>query len=81
MQGLALKAGNSNWVKKELNRVKKRQTTMQEEDYDFGVTNEDTEILNLPLYTKRKEAFRNCSCTNISQIVIIPNQRLILRKI
>ena len=27
---------------------------MQEEDYDFGVTNEDTEILNLPLCTERK---------------------------
>jgi len=27
---------------------------MQEEDDDFGVTSEDTEILNLPLYTERK---------------------------
>ena len=27
---------------------------MQEDDDDFGVTNEDTEILNLPLYTERK---------------------------
>ena len=27
---------------------------MQEEDDDFGVTNESTEILNLPLYTERK---------------------------
>ena len=27
---------------------------MQKEDNDTGVTNEDTEILNLPLYTERK---------------------------
>ena len=27
---------------------------MQEEDNDTSVTNEDTEILNLPLYTERK---------------------------
>lgn len=27
---------------------------MQEDDDDFGVTSEDTEILNLPLYTERK---------------------------
>ena len=27
---------------------------MQEEDNDISVTNEDTEILNLPLYTERK---------------------------
>ena len=27
---------------------------MQKEDNDFSVTNEDTEILNLPLYTERK---------------------------
>ena len=27
---------------------------MQEEDKDTSVTNEDTEILNLPLYTERK---------------------------
>ena len=27
---------------------------MQEDDDDFGVTNESTEILNLPLYTERK---------------------------
>ena len=27
---------------------------MQEEDDDFGVTSEGTEILNLPLYTERK---------------------------
>ena len=27
---------------------------MQEEDSDTSVTNEDTEILNLPLYTERK---------------------------
>ena len=27
---------------------------MQEADDDFGATNEDTEILNLPLYTERK---------------------------
>jgi hypothetical protein len=26
---------------------------MQEEDDEFSVTNEDTEILNLPLYTER----------------------------
>ena len=27
---------------------------MQEDDDDFGVTSEDTEIINLPLYTERK---------------------------
>ena len=27
---------------------------MQEDDDDFGVTSEDTEILNLPLYIERK---------------------------
>ena len=27
---------------------------MQKEDNDTSVTNEDTEILNLPLYTERK---------------------------
>ena len=27
---------------------------MQEEDNDTSVTNEDTEILNFPLYTERK---------------------------
>ena len=27
---------------------------MQEEDNDTSVTNEDNEILNLPLYTERK---------------------------
>ena len=27
---------------------------MQEADDDFGATNGDTEILNLPLYTERK---------------------------
>ena len=27
---------------------------MQEEDDDFGVTSEGTEILNLPLYSERK---------------------------
>ena len=54
IQGLALQKGNSNWVKKELNGVKNRRATMQEDDDDFGVTSEDTEILNLPLYTERK---------------------------
>ena len=49
-----MQKGNSNWVKKELNRVKNRRATMQEDDDDFGVTSEDTEILNLPLYTERK---------------------------
>ena len=55
IQGLALQKGNSNWVKKELNRVKNKRTTMQEDDDDFGVTNEDTELLKLSLFTERKE--------------------------
>ena len=41
IQGLALQKGNSNWVKKELNRVKNRRTTMQEDDDDFGLNSED----------------------------------------
>ena len=54
MRGLGFEKGNSNWVKKELNAVKNRWLVMQEEDKDTSVTNEDTEILNLPLYTERK---------------------------
>ena len=50
-----MQKGNSNWVKKELNRVKNKRTTMQEDDDDFGVTNEDTELLKLSLFTERKE--------------------------
>ena len=50
----AAEKGNSNWVKKELNEVKNRRLVMQDEDNDTSITNEDTEILNLPLYTDLK---------------------------
>ena len=46
-----LKQARVSLVKRELNRVKNMLTIMQEDDNDVGVTSEDTEILNLPLFT------------------------------
>ena len=52
MQGLALQKGNSNWVKKELDRVQNWQAFIEEDDDDFRAINEGTELLNLGLYAK-----------------------------
>ena len=55
---------------------------MQEADNDTSVTNEDTEILNLPLYTERKADDIYCYSRHVPKPMNSPDwQRLPLSQL